>query len=142
MPTLLIGPNYVDGVVPLIQEAKRTIDIIIFDWRLYPGQTKHPVMRLTAALVEASRRGVKVRVLGANALARAQLKQMGLDVRALYAVKLVHAKVMCIDGVVAILGSHNFTQSAFTRNLEVSIVADLGAAAAQFSVYFDNLWGV
>ena len=142
MPSLLIGPKYVAGVVPLIADAKRTIDIIIFDWRLYSTQLNHPVTKLTSALTKAVARGVRVRMLGANALTRAQLQGMGIKTKALYATKLVHAKVMCIDGNLAILGSHNFTQSAFSRNLEVSLVADLGAAAAQFQQYFDNLWGV
>lgn len=139
---LLIGPKFVPGVVPLIKDAKRTIDIIIFDWRLYLGQKNHPVTLLTAALAQAVARGVHVRVLGSNALTRAQLQGMGLKCRALYAEKLVHAKVMCIDGCIAIIGSHNYTQSAFARNLEVSIVVDLGGAAVQFQSYFNNLWGI
>ena len=139
---LLIGPKFVPGVVPLIEGAKRTIDIIIFDWRLYKGQTNHPVMRLTAALCLAVARGVRVRVLGSNGLTRAQLETMGIKTKQLFSNKLVHAKIMCLDGNIAVIGSHNYTQSAFSRNLEVSLVVDLGGAAVHFESYFNNLWGV
>lgn len=142
LPFLLIGPKFVSGVVPMIASASQTIDIIIFDWRLYKGQPEHPVMKLTLALAGAVARGVVVRVLGANALTRANLEVLGLKTRPLFHDKIVHAKVMCIDGRFVVLGSHNYTQSAFTRNLEVSLIVDSGQIGFVFTTYFNNLWGV
>lgn len=142
MPFLLIGPKYVDGVVPIIESAKHTIDIIMFDWRLYPGQHNQPVMRLTEALGRAVRRGVRVRALMGKSAAIIKLKSYGIETKPLYLDKIVHAKVMCVDQTICILGSHNYTQSAFSRNLEISIMVEAGNIAAEYTTYFNYRWGI
>jgi phosphatidylserine/phosphatidylglycerophosphate/cardiolipin synthase-like enzyme len=142
LPYFLFSRQFVPAVIPHIDAAHNSIDVIMFDWRLYPGATEHPVMQLTDALARAASRRVCVRVLGSNALTRARLEQLGIKCRGLYAEKMVHAKVMVIDDEVVIIGSHNYTASAMFRNLEISIIANLGDAATEWRRYFDGLWGV
>jgi phosphatidylserine/phosphatidylglycerophosphate/cardiolipin synthase-like enzyme len=140
-PKILIGSKFVDGVLPLISAAKRRIDIIIYDLRLYPTQKNHPVTILIEALIQAKSRGVEVRVLMTNAFVRSQLERYGLYTRTIHSEKLMHAKMMLIDDRYLITGSHNYTQSAFTQNLEISVALDIGAENDVLSHYFRTLWG-
>jgi len=56
--------------------------------------------------------------------------------------KLIHSKMMIIDGEILVIGSHNYTQSAFTMNHEVSLIyrPDEPNALVEFEHYFFILW--
>lgn len=138
----LIGSKYVAGVLPAINSAQQCISIIIFDWRIYRHNPQQPVMQMLDALTLAAARGVQVRVLTQHAGVRAELKQRKIESKALYHEKLVHAKLMIIDKKVVVIGSHNYTQSAFARNLEVSALVESIELAEEFQKYFTGLWGV
>lgn len=140
MPHVIMGAKFVDQVVPLIDEARSRIDIVIFDWRLYPKQPTHPVSRLVDALKSAVQRGVKVRVVVANDGLRDALNRMGFESKRHDSQRMLHVKMMLIDKRFAIIGSHNYTQSAFTENLEVSLAVDLGTEENELTKYFYLLW--
>ena len=142
MSTLLIGSKFVDGVVPIIDDAKQSIDIVMFYWKVDKTKQTSATMTLTAALARAVARGVRVRMLGANESTRAYLRLLGLEAKELYTDKMVHGKIMCVDGHVCVLGSHNYTEAAFTRNLEVSLLVDLGETGKVYTQWFDALWGL
>ena len=114
----------------------------MFEWRFYPKHLEHPVTLITEALKSAVSRGVEVRVLMAHDGSCYELTRMGIKSKRIYRTGLVHAKVMCIDRSVCVLGSHNYTQAAFTRNLEISLMVESSDIAAAFSEYFNALWGV
>jgi phosphatidylserine/phosphatidylglycerophosphate/cardiolipin synthase-like enzyme len=140
MPAVLIGDQYVPAVVQLLQTAKQKVDIIVFDWRRHPHDAENPVSKLEAALVDAQRRGVKVRVITSSDTVCAELRTLGFITHRQYFAKLVHAKMMLLDDRIAVVGSHNFTQNAFTTNIEVSVVVDFESTANPLSAYFKNLW--
>lgn len=141
-PNVLIASKFVNGVLPLIDSATDKISIIVFDWRLYPTQQNHPVTRLVNSLIAAIERGVVVRVLTPHSGVRADLVRLGFKCRTVYSGKIMHAKVMLIDDIHCIVGSHNYTQSGFTRNLEVSLHVPDRAMASVLNSYFDQLWSV
>lgn len=141
-PAVIVGKKYVEKVVPLIDAARSEISIIIFDWRLRPKESKHPVTVLVLALQRAAGRGVRVRALVSSALVVEQLRFTGIKVKVLNWEHLMHAKVMLIDNCIAVVGSHNYTQSAFTKNLEVSLVVQFSEADNDLSKLFNNLWSV
>lgn len=138
----LIGSRFVAGVLPSIDAAQSTICIIIFDWRIYRHNPEQPVMQMLEALTRAAARGVYVRVLSQHDGVRNELKLRGIKSKALYHEKLVHAKLMIIDNKSVVIGSHNYTQSAFARNLEVSALVESPELAATLGDYFNGLWGV
>lgn len=138
----LIGSKYVAGVLPAINASRDSISIIIFDWRIYRHNPEQPVMKMLQALTLAAARGVRVQVLTQHDGVRAELKQRKIESKALYHEKLVHAKMMVIDSKVVIIGSHNYTQSAFARNLEVSVLVESPELGADLQKYFVGLWGV
>lgn len=141
-PLTIIGSEFVEKVLPLVEEAKHTIDIIVFDWRLPVDAHPNPVAELLFALQKAVTRGVAVRVLVSNEAVGARLKKYGFEVQHLYTPKLMHCKLMLLDKVVAVIGSHNYTISAFTQNLEVSVAVHLKYAENDVALYFRNLWGI
>jgi len=136
----IIGKEFPQKVIPLIENAKKTIDIIVFDWRWYPQDPGSQVQLFNQAIVRAARRGVKVRVIANNDEIVRVLKQIGCEARRILTKKLVHCKIMIIDNETVIIGSHNYTQSAFQMNLELSVILDNLENAADFSNFFQNLF--
>lgn len=139
---LIIGNKYPEKVVPLIEAATQSIDIIIYEWRIYKSRPTHPCTVFTRALANAARRRVAVRALVASDGLRDDLRRLGIEARASYTGKLLHAKLLLIDKKIAVLGSHNFTQSAFTQNIEVSAAIVSAELCRDLSTYFDNLYGL
>lgn len=141
-PIVLIGKKYVEKVSQQIAAARQSIDIIVYDWRLRPSLPTHPVSLLVRALLDAQRKGVRIRALVNSADVQRNLKLYGIDAKVLQTQKLMHAKMMLIDNRVAVIGSHNYTQSAFTSNLEISLCCTFESQDNELTQYFKNLWGV
>lgn len=140
MPKTIIGSQFVKHVCPLIDQAKKTIDIIVFDWRWYSQDPSNPAQIFNQTILRAVRRGVVVRVITNIAEVLAILKQQGCHVKKPSTEKLIHPKVMIIDDKTIILGSHNYTQSAFTTNFEVSIEFDDELCVSELKTFFNNLF--
>ncbi len=95
---------------------------------------------IAKALLEASRRGVKVEAIldginrrsarysGADLLARA-----GIPVRIDVAHAIAHNKVIVIDGSTVLTGSFNFTRAAQEKNAENLLVIHDPALAARYA---------
>ena len=137
----IIGKEFPNKVIPLIDQAKTSIDIVVFDWRWYPQNPGSPVQLFNQALVRAVRRGVKVRAIANNNEIISTLKNVGVEAKKLLTPKLVHVKLMVIDGQKVILGSHNYTESAFQMNYELSVLLDQVGPDNQFLEFFNNLYG-
>ena len=136
----IIGKQFPDKVIPLIENAKQSIKIVVFDWRWYPNDPANPVQLFNQAIIRAVRRGVRVEAV-ANALDIIEvLKENGVLAKKLTTPNLVHCKLMIIDDKIAIIGSHNYTQSAFTMNYEVSAMIESESGLDNFIQYFSNLF--
>ena len=136
------GREYPAKVMPLIEKAVSSIDIVVFDWRWYPQDPGAACQLFNQAILRAARRKVKIRVIANNDQIIDILRKEGCEAKRLKTTKLVHCKLMIIDNLIVITGSHNFTQSAFQMNLELSvIIADLDPACS-FVSFFNNLWSL
>lgn len=136
----IIGKEFPKKIIPLIEGSTQTIDIVVFDWRWYPNEPANPVQLFNQSLVRAVRRGVKVRAIVNNDEVLETLKSCGVLAKRLFAKSLLHAKLMIIDQKIVIIGSHNYTQSAFTMNCEISAMFSDLEAATQFLDFFESLW--
>ena len=126
--------------MPLIEKAVNSIDIIVYDWRWYRDDPGASAQLFNQTIVRAVRRGVKVRaIVNNNEIARV-LKEVGCEARRLRRKELVHCKFMVIDDKLAITGSHNYTEAAFQKNLEVSVIFDDMGMIESLKNYFQNLW--
>lgn len=137
----IVGPEFPKKVIPLIDQAKTSIDIVVFDWRWYPQDPGAQVQLFNQSIVRAVRRGVKVRVIANNDEILNILKQVGCEPKKLLTKKIVHCKIMIIDSDTAILGSHNYTQSAFQMNLELSMILRGREEIKRIIEFFNHLYG-
>ena len=136
----IIGSQFPKKVIPLIDSSRKSIDIIVFDWRWYPQDPGASVQLFNQSIVRAVRRGVAVRAIANNDEIIKVLNGCGVSARRLRMKNLVHVKLMIIDGECAILGSHNYTQSAFTMNLEISTILRSSESVLDYVDFFRNLW--
>jgi len=127
-------------VIPLIKNAKKSIDIIVFDWGWYPDEIGEPIQIFNNSIYNANKHGVKVRALVQKRLIKIILEKLNIDVKVLHSGKLLHIKLMIIDGEIAILGSHNYTKNAFNVNHEVSIITRQEEDIQKLQTYFNNLF--
>jgi len=136
----VIGREFPKKVIPIIERAATSIDVIVFDWRWYPQDPGASVQLFNQAILRAVRRGVKIRIIANTDEIVNILKSEGCQTRRLITKSLVHCKVMIIDNQIMITGSHNYTESAFQMNLELSVIFDDPSAINKSLVFFNNLF--
>ena len=146
-----IAHHYSPKVILLIQAARGNIDILMYEWKWYGHESAGGVQKLNLALVAAARRGVKVRALlniesmghaitKINGRTLSFLQRYGMEAKMGQFGGVVHAKMMIIDDEVLVLGSHNYTKSAFSRNQEASIIVKGREDIMDYIRYFKGLW--
>ena len=138
--TTIIGKEFAKKVIPLRGGSKNTIDIIVYDWRLYPDQIGSSIQKFNNAIVVAQRKGIKVRAITNCREIINILKENKIDAKKLFSSKKLHVKLMIIDDEIAILGSHNYTTSAFTLNFEISVIIQEKEVVNRLKTFFENLW--
>lgn len=141
-PLPIISKNFPSIVIPLIDAAKHSIDIVVFDWRFYKNDPASAVSLFNAAVARAAARGVAVRCLVQNDGVVDLLRSIGCKARKLQSKKILHTKLIILDNTGIIIGSHNYTQHAFTSNHEASIYVQLSSADNGLVQYFSNLFGI
>lgn len=141
-PIPIISSDFPKIVIPLIASALFSIDIVVFDWRFYKHDPAHAVSQFNIAIANAVKRGVNVRCLVQNASVMQNLKNIGCNARQLQSKRILHTKLLLIDKKKCIIGSHNYTQHAFTSNHEASIFVNLASEKNGLVEYFNNLFGL
>ena len=136
----IIGKEFPAKVIPLIDNAKKSIKIVVFDWRWYPNDPANPVQLFNQSVARAVKRGVSVLAIANSNEIIAILNQIGVKAKKLFTKNLVHAKIIIIDDQIVVLGSHNYTQSAFTMNYEISVVFDDINSSKDFIDFFASLY--
>ncbi len=136
----ILGIEFPHVVIPLLAQAKKSIRVIVFDWRWYPDSPGNPVQAFNHEIVKAVRRGCSVEVVTNSETVIATLRQQGIKAKKLAVKNLVHAKLMLIDDEICVLGSHNYTQSAFTMNFEASVLMRDAFACLEFLRFFNSLF--
>lgn len=138
----LICSDYAKQVPDLFRNAKKSIDILMYDWRWYLDRLEHPVQELNRELVQAVRRGVRVRTITNSPDLIPTLTELGIKARVLKDKRVLHSKLIIIDDEILIIGSHNLTSNAFSRNLETSVVVAIPEGQTRFQEFFNNLYGI
>jgi phosphatidylserine/phosphatidylglycerophosphate/cardiolipin synthase-like enzyme len=151
-PELLVsGPGHEDqaqyarAVERLLAGAKDRVWMLMYviwvDERT--GTAEGPLGGVLEALAQAARRGVRIQVCldqgvdrktgeleNKHQAAAAWLGQHGVRVVLDELDRTSHAKVMVVDRRWVVIGSHNWTNSAFTTNREASLLVDDPVLAA------------
>ena len=127
-----------------MRSADETLDLLMYLVKVSPG-ADDSVHLLLDGLVDASRRGVRVRVLLENSLeenlsAADYLESRGIDVRFDPAHLTSHAKFILLDCQHLILGSSNWSNHALKWNNETNLLISDERVARGYRAYFDELW--
>ena len=126
------------GVQPLLAAARDTINLSIFF-------LTHKYV--TAELIAAHRRGVKVRVIvdatsAKNGYTKHELLRVaGIPVKIENWGGKMHAKAASIDGEALVLGSMNWTSAGERANDENTLIVRSKRLAHQYNAWFEGLWG-
>jgi len=137
---IIIGKQFPNKVIPLIENAKKSIKTVVYDWRWYPNDPGNAVQLFNQAIARAVKKGVKTQAIVNNDSILVSLKEIGVEVKKLQITGLVHAKLMIIDDNIVILGSHNYTHNAFMVNQEISVVLQDCMNINEFNNFFYTLW--
>lgn len=140
MIQVISGRQFPAVVIPLINSAKKSIDIVVFDWRWYGADPGASVQLFNQAILRAVKRGVKVRAIVNCHAMITMLKKYGVNAKQVIVQKLMHCKLMIIDQEKVITGSHNYTQSAFHLNVELSVLIEDQSTIPAFLQFYENLW--
>lgn len=136
----IIGKEFPTKVIPLIKQAKNFIDIIVYDWLWYPDQIGSGIQKFNNAILDAAKKGIRVRVITNSLQTIAILKENKVKAKKIFSVRKLHVKNMLIDDQIAIIGSHNYTMSAFTTNYEFSLITQNKEVVNRLKIFFTNLW--
>ena len=136
----IIGDEFSKIVIPEIKNAKNSIKIIVFDWRWYPTQIGNPAQQFNQEIINAHRRGVEVLAITNIKETRRILNEAKIKAKNLISARILHPKIMIIDNQHLIIGSHNYTQNAFTTNYEASILIKNCPNIERYIQFFKNLY--
>jgi phosphatidylserine/phosphatidylglycerophosphate/cardiolipin synthase-like enzyme len=121
----------------LFREAKTSADVCVFTIT---------DDRITGAIVDAHRRGVRVRIITDNDKAFdvgsdiEMLQAAGIEIRPDITDHHMHHKFAIFDGALLLNGSYNWTRSAADYNEENIVVTTDPQLRQQFQQMFDKLW--
>ncbi len=142
---VLTSMNYMTTVRQALTNAQSSIDIQMYFIIANPMKADDPITTLVSDLVQARRRGVKVRVvledskLEVNNHACKTLLRNGVDVRFDTGASLMHSKVVVVDSNICIVGSANWSRAAVEKNHEVGVLIYSGELAAELVRTFDMI---
>lgn len=132
---LIDGREYPAVLQREIGQAKKSITACLYVASLNVARSSSEPMQIVEALVAARARGVKVEVIldgakewrggealeaGKNLDAYEYLSGRGLDVFFTTVTATVHAKAVVFDEVSVLSGSTNWSETAFSRNVEIN----------------------
>ncbi len=130
---LVTDAQYFQVAKKLIQEAKTSIQVMMFEMGYYDRYPNTPSNLLIKGLIDAKKRGVKVEVIlevkeGRDRTAERNrdtgkiLSNGGVEVIYDPLLKTTHAKCMTVDGRLTLLGSTNWTYYALYLPSKTPIV--------------------
>jgi len=147
---VVLDAQYFQIARKLIQEAKHSIQVMMFEMGYYDRNPNTPSNLLIKELIDAKKRGVKVEVIlevregedrttNRNHHTGKILSEGGVEVIYDSLSKTTHAKLMVVDGQLALLGSTNWTYHALTTNNETSILIRSKEVAKALQDYFNRV---
>ncbi|RDV84530.1 phospholipase D family protein [Ammonifex thiophilus] len=133
------GQDPAPALCSLIGQARSSCDVAIYS-------LTHP--DIVKALVQAHKRGVKVRVITDKEWQRNDSQRHAVNVLLLAGIPvkenrhagLMHLKMVVIDGEIVTTGSYNFTRSASEKNDEMFLVVKSAELSRACSREFERMW--
>ncbi len=131
------GEEGVTRLMQLVEGCRSSLDVCVFTIT---------DDRISRALLDAHRRGIRLRVLTddekSNDLGSdiVQLRRAGIPLRTDDSPAHMHNKFALFDHARLVTGSYNWTRSAASENQENYLVTDDPALVSRYRVEFERLW--
>jgi len=131
------GPGCLEAINRQLRESKKNVDICVFTIT---------DDRLAKAILDAHRRGVKLRVVtdddkaydrGSDVF---ELADAGIEVRVDQSDHHMHHKFALFDRSSVVTGSYNWTRSAAQHNRENVLITDDERLVRPYQRVFDEMW--
>lgn len=143
---LVENSAYSGQLITRIRQAKRRIICAFYVFRIGERRGNLPTA-VARELVKAKQRGVEVTVIleGGKRLRRDNrkaamiLSQGGVRVLFTRRGRVTHVKAISIDDRYAVIGSHNMTHAALSRNNELSVLLDSPELALKVRRYLERI---
>ena len=125
-----------DQVIYWINRANSTVHILIYSFTLDS---------ISDALMDAYNRGVELKIVFEKSQLREyseheKLKTAGIDVRNDTNSRLMHNKVMIVDGIIVLTGSFNWSTNAEEYNNENLIIIKSTYVGEIYEEDFEEIW--
>lgn len=135
--SVVSSPGAEGEILSLIDSAQESVYVEVYI--LTSG-------KVVDSLISAHMRGVDVKVIlegrvsgNANALSYSRLSGAGVGVCwGTEEFKLTHSKIIVVDGRKALVGSHNFSNSALNYNREISVLIEGNAVGSILSIFTED----
>lgn len=129
-----------------IRGAKRRIICAFYLFKATDRRGNAPAL-IAADLADAQRRGLEVKVIlegddevgRENRAVAGYLTRKGVKVVFPRSRRTTHAKAVVIDDRFVLIGSHNLSHAALTKNRELSVLLDSPELAAQVTRYLESI---
>lgn len=136
----VVNREYLPAVLELINGATNSIEFLQLE-----VHDDRAVQAIEAALAAAVKRGVQVRGLlddgvDFNAASVARLLALGVEAKLDTPEKMLHSKLVVVDGRKVLLGSTNWTGNSMGNNNESNVRLDDPVLAGYFGRYVAAVW--
>jgi len=156
--TDISGTKYFPAVKEALAKAEESIYLVMYIIELSPYKEKSKANLLIDELIKAKMRGVNVEVIldqNVDFVHRRHKSEWEAKIRSIRAYKLLkgagikvyydeptrytHAKAIIIDKRIVILGSTNWTEAAFDKSIEASVLIKSRELADDILSYFKTI---
>ena len=143
--TVINDRDYASVAMELVEAANKSIYLVVYVLKYDPGDPIDPVNDLVWALGNACERGVAVNVIlegevELNQAAFDYLSGVGANITYDAGGVRTHCKLLIVDELFVLVGSHNWTESAMSYNHEASVLIRSAEIARLEIEYFNELW--
>ncbi len=146
---LLNDRNYFPEVYSIISHANKSIHMIMYEILWY--STQNDVMKLVYLLGDKASKGLDVKIIleysdysyslnENNTKVKDYLTERGAEVKFDDKHITTHCKLIIVDGKIVIIGSTNWSYSAFEKNHEASVAIYDSNLAEKYEGYFNYVW--
>lgn len=146
-PVLLLDTAYYETLLKTLSRANKSVYIVMYVVKYDPREPGDPVNRILEVLAGLAKRGLDIKIVVDDETNQSYpetiqfMKSRGLSVRLdESSSRTTHTKLVIVDGVIVFIGSHNWTESALTKNHEVSVLIEDEEVAREATKYFYSIW--
>lgn len=143
--------DYADAVIKILDNAKESIDMVMYLISYNEKDQESPVYKLMHALGDAHKRGVKVKVIldyrssgdakegAVSYYAYKFLKDAGIKVKFDTPSVYTHNKTIVIDNKIVVAGSANWSQAALEKSNETNLIVESPQLAEDILKRFNKI---